>query len=209
MDRERITISIRKSVLDIVDKTIDSTNIRNRSHAIENLIIKAAGQVNKEAVILLGGNSAMKAIEPTKNFLRKLSDSGFPKAHVALGFLGDKVKERLGDGSEFGIAIEYNNKGKGSGGAVASLKKIFKSPLVIFNSTKTIDIDLDQLIDYHQKYGALATIVTTNLETLDGVYALSPEALNSIPSGFSMLEEDVLPKLLKEGKAIVLPLQNL
>jgi len=208
MDRERITISIRKPVLDIVDKTIDGTSIRNRSHAIENLITKAAGSINKQALILLGGDNAMKAIEPTKSFLKKLSESGFPKAYVAIGFLGDKVKEKLGDGSEFEISIEYNNKGEGSGGAITALKKNFKSPLVVFNSAKMIDLDLESLLDYHQKYGVTATIATDNLNTLDGIYILSPEILKNIPSGFSMLEEDILPQLLKEGKAIVLPLPN-
>lgn len=208
MDRERITISIRKPVLDIVDKTIDGTSIRNRSHAIENLIMKAAGSINKQALILLGGDNAMKAIEPTKNFLKKLSESGFPKAYIAIGFLGDKVKEKLGDGSEFGISIEYNDKGEGSGGAITALRKIFKSPLVVFNSIKVMDVDPELLIDYHQKFGATATIVSENLNTLDGVYILSPEILKNIPSGFSMLEEDILPRLLKEGKAIVLPLPN-
>jgi len=208
MDRERITISIRKAVLDIVDKTIDGTSIRNRSHAIENLIVRASGQMNKQAMILLGGDNAMKAIEPTKLFLNKLSESGFSKVNIAVGFLGDKVKDKLGDGSEFGIAIEYNEKGEGSGGAIASLKKTFKSPLVVFNTAKKFDFNLDSLIDFHQKYSPVATIITEDIDTLDGIYVLSPEILKNIPNGFSMLEEDIFPELLKEGKAIILPLQK-
>ena len=38
MDRERLTITLRKSLLGKVDELIDGTNIRNRSHAIETLI---------------------------------------------------------------------------------------------------------------------------------------------------------------------------
>jgi len=207
MDRERITISIRKTVLELVDQTIDGTNIRNRSHGIESMIIQSAGRHNsKNAVILLGGDDALKSIPPTKFFLKRLSEAGFPKAQIAVGFLGDKVKANLGDGADFGIALEYSSKGEGSGGAVSQYKKQFKSAFIVLNSGVELDVDFNALLEYHKSHSAVATLVTNNMSSFEGIYILEPEVFNLIPRGFSMLEEEVFPKLIKEGKAVVWPI---
>jgi metal-responsive CopG/Arc/MetJ family transcriptional regulator len=39
--KERLTITLDKNLLAVVDSTIDGVNIRNRSHAIEHLLNSA------------------------------------------------------------------------------------------------------------------------------------------------------------------------
>lgn len=209
MDRERITISIKKKVLDEIDKVIDGVNVRNRSHAIESLAMQGLGKnESKSAVILLGGDDALKAIPATNNYLVKLKMAGFDKVNIAVGFLGDKVKEKLGDGRDFNLKLEYSDKGEGSGGAIKSFQGQLRKTFIVFNTTKVFETELNFLLNYHKDHKAIATVATNDLETFDGIYIFEPEIFDYIPKDFSMIDENVLPKLIKEGKAIIYPLNT-
>jgi NDP-sugar pyrophosphorylase family protein len=206
MERERVTISVKKEVLKKIDKFVDGTNVRNRSNAIEILTLKALGEEStKKAVVLLGGKDALRFIPATKDFLFKLKEVGFDHVHIAVGFLGDKIKEKLGNGSEFGMKFSYSDKGEGSSGALSSLKKHLTETFIIFNSEENPIVDLKFLIDYHKQHKAIATIATTDLTGMKGIYLFEPEIFSFIPRGFSMIEDDLIPLLVTEGKAIIYP----
>ncbi len=207
MERERVTISIKKSVLDKVDRVIDGTSIRNRSHAVESLILKGLGTADTNvAIVLMGGDDALKSIPNVEKALTGLKELGFDTVNIATGFLGDKVKDKLGDGSKYGLKFNYNDKGEGSGGALSVIKKELKNTFVVINHHKFSDFDLSKLLDFHKKHKFIATIATDNIDNLLGIYIFEPEIISYLPKGFSMLEDDVLPKLIKDGKAAVCPM---
>ncbi|MDO8444337.1 MAG: hypothetical protein Q7S80_02435 [bacterium] len=207
MERERVTISIKKSVLDKVDRVIDGTSIRNRSHAIESLILKGLGAADtKVAVVLMGGDDALKSIPNVEKALSNLKEIGLDTINIATGFLGDKIKDKLGDGAKYGLKFIYNDKGEGSGGALAVLKKELKSTFIVINHHKFSDFKMNSLLDFHKKHKFTATIATDDIDSLLGIYIFEPEIINYLPKGFSMLEDDVLPKLIKDGKAAVCPI---
>jgi NDP-sugar pyrophosphorylase family protein len=206
MDRERITISIKKKVLNQIDKFIDGTRIRNRSHAFETLTLLALGKSSKKsAVILMGGDNALKLIPATEKYLQKFKEAGFDTIHIAVGFLGDKIRQKLGTGEKLGLNIIYSDKGEGSGGALASLRKSIDGTFVVVNTEKFLDIDIDRLINFHRNYSPISTIVREG-DSLRGLYVFDPEVFNCIPKGFSMIEEAVLTKLIEIDKAIAYPL---
>jgi hypothetical protein len=207
MVRERITISIKKKVLDQIDRIIDGTAIRNRSHAIETLALKSLGKSeSNQAVIILGGDNALKAVPSAKDYLPKLRDAGFDNVIIAVGFLADKIKEKLGYGLEYDLSIKYNDKGEGSGGCLNALKKNLKSTFIVINTHKSYDIDFKNLLDFHKNHKALLTVATEDLKSLLGIYVVEPEALAKVPSGFSMIEDDLMPKLLNNNELIVYPI---
>lgn len=207
MERERVTISIKKSVLDKVDRVIDGTSVRNRSHAIESLILKGMGTSDTQiAVVLMGGDDALKSLPVVEKALTELKELGFETVHIATGFLGDKVKEKLGDGSKFGLSFVYNDKGEGSGGALAVLKKELKNTFIVVSHPRMTEFKISQLLNFHKKHQFIATIATDDLDGLRGIYIFEPEVVNHLPKGFSMLEDDILPKLIRDGKAVVRPI---
>lgn len=206
MERERITISIKKSLLDEIDQTIDGVNIRNRSHAFETLSTKALNfSDQKNAVVLLGGDDALRQIPTVKENLKNLKKFGFSKVYIAVGYLAEKIKEKLGDGKDIDLKLEYLTEGEGSGGAVLQLKKHFQKTFLVFNSDKTFNLDINRLINFHKSKSCVATVMTADLEEMDGLYVFEPEIFEYVPKGFSMLETDVLPKLAKEEKLIIRP----
>jgi len=201
MERERITISIKKSVLKLIDRTIDGINIRNRSHAIENLTLKGLSQNNdKNAVILMGGKDALKYLAATEQIIKELKRSGYDKIYLAVGFLADKIKAKFGDGSQYKVELDYISEGEGSAGAISPLKKNFASSFLVFNCQTAPKLDLDKFFEYHKKHQAVATVAVEDRKLKNGIYAFEPAVFDYIPKGFSMLEEDVLPKLAQKGE---------
>lgn len=205
--RERITISIRKEILNKIDKKIDGLKLRNRSHAIETMVVENLGiDVISDVIIMAGGENATKSIEGIKELLVKLKNIGVEEVIVAVGYLGKRIKGELKSGEDFGLHINYLEKGEGTGGVLLEIKKGLKKSFLVINIDKKIDLDLKTLIDFHKSSLALATVATENIKTLDGVYVLEPETLDYLPKGFSMIEEDVFPKLLEEGKLTIYPI---
>lgn len=203
MERERITISIRKNLLDQIDKVIDGTNIRNRSHAFEKLSSLALSlNGEKNAVILIGGKNAMKAVPAAQSFLKKLRENGFEKVYIATGFMVDKIKEKIGDGDDYNLVIEYFSDGEGTGGALLPFKKFFTSSFLVFNATEDFSFDIEKLLEYHKKHQSIATTLFNDQDTMSGLYIFEPEVFKLIPKGFSMLEENVFPKLAEKGELV-------
>ncbi|MCL4417965.1 MAG: hypothetical protein M1365_14980 [Actinobacteria bacterium] len=206
MERERITISIKKNLLKEIDKTIDGIKVRNRSHAIETLTTSALNLGDtKNAILLLGGKDALKLIPTAKENLKLLKKTGFSTVYVAIGYLGDKIIQKLGDGKELGLELKYI-EGEGSGGAIRQLKKNFSKTFVVINTDEVLKLNLEKLIAFHRKHKSVATIATGNLLGLDGVYILEPEIFSHLPNGFSMLESDIFPKLIKEDSVAIYPI---
>jgi len=209
MDRERITISIKKRVLDKIDAVIDGSNIRNRSHAIETLALKGLGEEkSKNAVFIIGGENALDYVPAAKHYLKMISAAGYEKAIIAVGFLGDKVKKELGDGSDYNLSLQYSNKGEGSGGALLSLKKYLNSSFAVFNTDEVYDVEINDLFKFHQSHRAVATIISNDPANQSGIYLFEPEIFSNIPNGFSTIEDSLLPKLAKELKLVAWPIIN-
>lgn len=208
MERERITISIKKKLLSAIDDTIDGVNVRNRSHALETLASKALNlSESKNAVILIGGDNALKTIPMVENNLNQLAKNGFEKVYIAVGYLGDKIKGKLGDGEKFDLELEYLEGGEGSGGALLQLKNLFKNTFLVYNfSDDSNELSLDRLLDFHKKHKSLATIITNNIEELNGIYIMEPDCFEYIPKGFSMLETDIFPKINADSKLVIYPI---
>lgn len=207
MERERITISIKKDLLDKIDNAIDGVVVRNRSHAIENLVSNSFGlSNNKNAVILVGGKNAIKTLPQVKETLLKLKKSGYEKVYIALGSLAEKIKEELGNGQEFSLIIDYINKGEGTGGALLPLKQIFKDTFLVINPGTVFPGQIENLVQFHKDHSLTATVATDNLGEMKGTYVFEPRVFNEIPENFSMLEEDIFPSLIEKRELAVYPI---
>lgn len=207
MKRERITISIREDLLQKIDQRIDGVKMRNRSHAIELLVSESLGlsQISF-AIIMAGGKGAMKLLPSIEEAIRGLKRFGFDEVVIAVGFLGDKIKNVLGDGKKFGIKINYIEGGEGTAGALLPIKEKIKKTFVVINIDETMNINVKNLVDFHRQHLSVVTVATKDMTKLKGYYILEPEVFNYIGQGFSMLEEDVFPKLANENKLIFYPL---
>jgi NDP-sugar pyrophosphorylase family protein len=68
----------------------------------------------------------------------------------------------LGDGSRFGVQITYSEESTilGTGGGIKNLQSFFgNDPFLVINADILVDIDLSQLIAFHQEKRSSATLV--------------------------------------------------
>ncbi len=182
MDRVRLTITLKKDVIKSVDKSIDGVRIRNRSHAIEYLLTKAIGPQVAKVFILAGGYGIKmrpftyempKPMIPVhgrpilEHIIENLREQGFRDLIVLVGYKGNKIKEYFGDGSKFGVHINYveEKKPSGTAGPLRINKNLLgKNPFVMYYGDVLAKIDLHELIDYHLENKGLATLSLSSVE---------------------------------------------
>ncbi|MEI8061069.1 MAG: sugar phosphate nucleotidyltransferase [Candidatus Berkelbacteria bacterium] len=209
MERERITISIKKEILERIDRKVDGTVMRNRSHAFEHLLSEALGIAKIEsAVIMAGGKGAIRLIPVIENSILQLKEYGLSDITIAIGFLGEKIKQSIGAGERFGLKISYVESGDGTAGALNKLRNKFKKTFLVVNLDQVISINLSSLINFHLNHQPLASVASSDQKLLKGFYVLEPDIFSFIPDGFSMLEEDVFPKLINQNKLLIFPIIN-
>jgi len=192
----------------MIDKAIDGVDLRNRSHAIESLVLNALNSnAPIKAVILLGGDSAIKTTDRAIDFIKTLHGYGINEVIIATGFLGDKVKDKITKADLGDISIKFSDKGEGSGGAILALKKELTDGIfIVYNNAKAGEYNLTSLIDFHKDHNSIATLLTDDLESMEGIYLFDQSVFNTFPKGYSMLEEDIVPKLVKTGDLLVCPI---
>jgi len=179
--RFRLTITLRKDLLPLIDQTIDGAKIRNRSHAIEYLLAQSLGPKIKKAVILAGGKGIKmrpltyelpKTMIPVKGkpilqyLVEDLKNTGIKDIMILTGQLGEKIKEHFGDGSRFGTKIKYikEKETAGTGGALRQLEKaVGIEPFVLIYGDVLIDLNYHDLIEFHTEHSGLVTVALTSV----------------------------------------------
>lgn len=181
MDRERLTITLKSDLLHRLDEVVDGVKIRNRSHAIEYLLSSALTLKVTQAVILSGGPgvkmrpltyelpkpliplSGRPLIEYTIELLR---ENGVRNIILAVGHLGEKIKQEIGNGRKHGVKITYSqeNKPLGSAGALRQAQSLITSQtFLVFNGDILAEINLTEMIQFHREQGCLATMALSSV----------------------------------------------
>lgn len=105
----------------------------------------------------------------------------------AVGYLGDEIEEELGDGSKFGVKINYVKEDTplDTAGALRNAfdsfyitENRFKDQyFVVLNGDILTDIDISGLLDFHLKKDSLVTIllVKSSNSSSYGVVSCSPD----------------------------------
>jgi len=97
--------------------------------------------------------------------LRLLRDHGISEVVVTLHYLGADIRNRLGDGADLDMAIDYvvEDRPLGTAGSVRNAAHLLDDTFVIISGDCLTDIDLSRVIAEHRERGALASIVLTSV----------------------------------------------
>lgn len=181
MDRDRLTITLSKTILAKVDALIDGTKIRNRSHAIEYLITQSLTPKITQAVILAGGRGLNmrpftfempKGLFPVggkpilEHIVERLVSAGIRDIVFSLGHLGEKIREHFGDGKTFGAKITYviDERDEGTAGALRHVQsQITADTFLLTHGDILIDLNPADLIAFHFEQEAIATMALTSV----------------------------------------------
>src|SRR3989338_7819332 len=205
MDRDRLTITLRTDLLKRLDEIIDGVKIRNRSHAIEFLLSESLAPRITQAIILAGGRgvnmrpltyevpkplipvAGKPLIEYTIEMLR---EAGVREIILAVGHLGDKLKEAVGNGSKYGVTISYSEESKplGTAGALRKASVLFQDkPFIVVNGDVLTELKISELSAFHQE------------DTYSATMALSTDP-NTKGYGVALLRGEKIVKFLKQDK---------
>ena len=173
-NRSRITITLKENLLKNIDSIVDGVEIKNRSHAIEFLLSKNfKDQKIKKAVILAGGKGTVQKgkTKPVSRILTNckgkmfvehifdwLKKEGIKEVIISAGNLSLEVKNKIGDGSKFGLQVSYLSKDTGTASVLKYLVNIIDETFLMMNGDILSDVDLNEMFDFHKKSGGLCTI---------------------------------------------------
>ncbi len=95
------------------------------------------------------------------HLVEHLAMEGFNDIVLTLGYLGGEIEEALGDGSIYGVHIEYvHEKEKlGTAGGVKNAQELFEGePFMVVGGDHVMDLGLREFVRFHEKNDALVTI---------------------------------------------------
>jgi NDP-sugar pyrophosphorylase family protein len=91
-----------------------------------------------------------------------LKKYGIKDIIINLHHLGEKIENAMGDGSRWGIRISYSREEiiLGTGGGIKKAQAFLSdSAFLVINGDILIDINIDNLLEFHQRHGGIATMV--------------------------------------------------
>jgi NDP-sugar pyrophosphorylase family protein len=166
------------------------------------------------------------------------ADQGFWRITVSVNYKREMVQEYFGDGSAFGVEIDYleEDRRMGTAGALSLLPERPDGPFIVMNGDLLVSLRFDTLLDFHKRLGAEGTmvvreysqqvpygVVRTDGDLMvgieekpvsryfvnGGIYVLSPEALDRVPPDAPL----DMPTLLSDitgagGRVAVFPLRD-
>jgi NDP-sugar pyrophosphorylase family protein len=165
--------------------------------------------------------------------LKQLAKCSLVDITLAVGHLGNLIQAYFGDGSKWGVNIEYNFEEKplGTIGPLARLKNLDQT-FMVMNGDLLTTLNYLHLAEYHAKQGVLSTVaaqkrwVDIDFGVIQkgedkrlakyvekprlsylvsmGIYVFEPEILNFIPKDVKFDFPDLMLLLLEKNKRVAI-----
>ncbi len=180
--KERVTLTLDSDLLREIDRRVDGFKIKNRSHAIELLLMHSLGNnIAKTAIILAGGRGVRlqpithelpKPLLPLhdkpllQHILELLRKHGIKNVIISVGYKGEKIKEAFGNGKKLGMNISYVEEDKplGTAGPIKLARSFLTETFIACNADELKDIDLFEMYLSHKENKATVSIALTTVE---------------------------------------------
>lgn len=120
-------------------------------------------QVPKPLVPVVGSPNAV-------HLIRYLKSYGYDEIAINVHYLADMIVEALGDGSAYGVRLEYLHEKEllGSAGAVKQMQEFLcGGSFVVIGCDDLTDMRLDRVVAFHEEKRALATIGLVEREEVE------------------------------------------
>jgi dTDP-glucose pyrophosphorylase len=164
--------------------------------------------------------------------LDNLIKQGFHRFYISVNYLGEVIKDHLGDGSRLGVDIRYLDETKrlGTAGPLSLIAAPLDKPLVVMNGDLLTKVDMRRLLAFHTEHDARATLAVRDYEfqvpygvvrveqnevvAIDekpvhsffvnaGIYVLEPEVVGGIPKDTFFDMPTLFERLMAEGRKTV------
>ena len=183
-------------------------------------------KVMPNPVVIMAGGLGSRLGELTKNtpkpmlkvgstplletILMSFVECGFYNFYISVNYKKEVIMDYFGNGSKWGVDIEYliEDKRLGTAGALSLIKETYKNPIIVTNGDVMTSMDYDSLLKHHVKQKSKVTMCVREYEYTipygvvevegyellalrekpvksfninTGIYAIEPEIINRIP----------------------------
>ncbi|MCL6479847.1 MAG: nucleotidyltransferase family protein [Peptococcaceae bacterium] len=174
-------------------------------------------------LLKVGGKPLLETI--LENFM----EYGFNKFYFSVNYKADMIKKHFGDGSRWGVDIEYiyEEKRMGTAGPLGLLPEKTQDTILVMNGDLLTKINFQHLLDFHSNTGADATmcvkeynfqipygvvkIARHRLIEIEekpvksffisaGIYAIEPRVLDLIPPNTYFDMPGLFERLIQENR---------
>jgi len=148
----------------------------------------------RQAVVLAGGEGTrlrpLTATRPKpllpvlgvpciEYVIRSLAEAGVEHIIIACGYRSEDIRLALGNGERFGVELDmaFEKEPMGTAGAVKLLEDRLDGTFLVGSGDTLTDADLGDLVDFHVRKGAEATMGLTEVERPEqfGIVGVSTE----------------------------------
>ena len=100
------------------------------------------------------------------HIMEKAKADGFTRFFISVNYLGEVIESYFGDGSEFGVEIEYIKERTplGTAGSLTLLENKSGLAFVVTNGDVLTDIQYNEILDFHHRHNADATMAVRPYE---------------------------------------------
>lgn len=134
-----------------------------------------------QAVIMAGGEGSRlrpltgnlpKPMLPVANrplmehIILLLKRHGITDVVATVQFLSSVIRNHFGDGSDLGISLAYATEEEplGTAGSVGAAEDLLEGTFLVISGDALTDLDLSEVIDFHRRKGASATLVLKRMK---------------------------------------------
>ena len=183
-------------------------------------------------LLAVGGRPILETI------LENFAEQGFKRIFLSVNHKAEMIRNYFGAGDHWGVQIEYLHESTrlGTAGALSLLSEKPASPVIVMNGDLLTHTNFDNLLQFHVTQGAVATMAVreydfqvpygvvrlngARIESLEekpvqkffvnaGIYVLSPEALEHLPTKTLFDMPTLFEHLIAAGKtAAAYPLRE-
>ncbi len=89
-----------------------------------------------------------------------LASQGFTDIVLTVSYLHEKIEEHFGDGSKWGVHIEYFVEDSPLGNAGALFQLNLTEDFLLLNADAVFDVDFNRMAAFHKAHGGLVTLFT-------------------------------------------------
>lgn len=178
MNRSRVTITLQDELLRQIDRLIDGTRVKNRSHAIESLLLKELGERRLTTAVILaggrgiaapGGGRMSRVLAPYRGglFLEHvfawLRREGIEEVIIGASELTAGIEAKIGAGDRYGLHVTYLPADRGTAGVLRHLVNRLPGTFLMMNGDVLAEASLSEMLAFHRQQRAVCTLALTSV----------------------------------------------
>jgi NDP-sugar pyrophosphorylase family protein len=134
-------------------------------------VVQAGGRGSRLGALTLKLPKPLLSVGRTTilgRLLEGLAASGIPDVWISVNYMAGAIEERIGDGSAFGVRVEYLRESQPLGGAgpLTLLPERPAGPVLVLNADQITTLDFARMVDLHRAREAAVTVASFTHEVV-------------------------------------------